>query len=188
MGLMKPLVPGMMMNRGKLCINERDGIMSDILFKTDDYVFSYRVAGILIHDGKVLLQKTSDDTGYAFPGGHVEFGETNEESLIREFKEETGTDIKVKEIKWVAEIFFPWGDKPCHQICIYYLIELADETQLPLDGKFMAHEHIEGRGFDIEFHWIPLEKVKNIEVYLRNAGKLLEHIHEGVKHFVYREN
>jgi 8-oxo-dGTP pyrophosphatase MutT (NUDIX family) len=162
--------------------------MSDILFKTGNYVFSYRVAGILIRNGKVLLQKPTNDTGYAFPGGHVEFGETNEETLIREFKEEIGADIKVKEIKWVAEIFFPWGDKPCHQICLYYIIELADETQIPLDEKFIAHENIEGRDFDIEFHWISLTKVKNLEVYPSNASELLEHIDEGVEHFVYKEN
>lgn len=29
----------------------------DILFKTDDWVFSYRVAGICVQDGNVLLQK-----------------------------------------------------------------------------------------------------------------------------------
>lgn len=69
--------------------------MKDILFKTDDFVFSYRVAGICIRDGKVLLQKPSDDDGYAFPGGHAALGETNEQTLIREFKEETGADIKV---------------------------------------------------------------------------------------------
>lgn len=49
--------------------------MADILFKTDDYVISYRVAEIFIRDGKVLLQKPTNDTGYAFPGGHLEFGE-----------------------------------------------------------------------------------------------------------------
>jgi ADP-ribose pyrophosphatase YjhB (NUDIX family) len=162
--------------------------MADILFKTDNYVFSYRVAGILIREGKVLLQKPTNDRGYAFPGGHVEFGETNEDTLIREFKEEISADIKVKEIKWVAEIFFPRGDKPCHQICLYYITELAGETQIPLDGKFIAHECIEGRDFDIEFHWIPLTKVKNVEVYPSNASELLEHIAEGVKHFVYKEN
>ncbi|MCG8499501.1 MAG: NUDIX hydrolase [Firmicutes bacterium] len=161
--------------------------MSDILFKTETYIFSYRVAGILIRDGKVLLQKPTDDPGYAFPGGHVELGETNEETLIREFKEEIDADIKVKEIKWVAEIFFPWGDKPCHQICLYYIIELMDETQIPLDGKFIAHEHIEGRDFDIEYHWIPVEHVKNIEIYPENANDLLGCIHDGVKHFVYKE-
>ena len=31
--------------------------MADILFKTDDYIFSYRVGGLLIHNGKVLMQK-----------------------------------------------------------------------------------------------------------------------------------
>lgn len=29
--------------------------MSDILFKTDDAVFSYRVAEICVQDGKMLL-------------------------------------------------------------------------------------------------------------------------------------
>ena len=57
--------------------------MSDILFKTDDYVFSYRAAGICIQNGMVLLQKPSNDEGYAFPGGHCALGETSEETLIQ---------------------------------------------------------------------------------------------------------
>ena len=40
--------------------------MSDILFKTDDYIFSYRVGGVLIHNGKVLMQNAEGDDGYAF--------------------------------------------------------------------------------------------------------------------------
>ncbi|HHY24608.1 MAG TPA: NUDIX domain-containing protein [Clostridiaceae bacterium] len=102
--------------------------MSDILFKIENYVFSCRVAGIYIRDSKVLLQKPNNDTRYAFPGGHIELGEINEDALICEFKEEIGAGIKVKKIKWAAEIFFSWGDKPCHQICLYYMIELADDT------------------------------------------------------------
>ena len=61
---------------------------TDILFKTDDHIFSYRVAGIYIHNEKVLLHKAKGDEGYAFPGGHVSFGETNAETLRREFMEE----------------------------------------------------------------------------------------------------
>ena len=48
--------------------------MADILFKTDDYVFSYRVGGLLIHNGKVLMHKLVGEDGYAFIGGHVAFG------------------------------------------------------------------------------------------------------------------
>ena len=103
--------------------------MKDILFKTDDYIFSYRVAGILIHNNKILLQKPTNDAGFAFPGGHVGFGETNAETLVREFKEEIGIDIKVNGLKWVGEIFFPWGNKPCHQICLYYMIEMIQMNQ-----------------------------------------------------------
>ena len=99
-------------------------IMSDILFKTDSYVFSYRVAGILIYDRKVLLQKPTNDPGFAFPGGHVEFGETNAETLRREFREEMGADIAVGKLQWVGEIFFPWGDRPCHQICLFTPLSL----------------------------------------------------------------
>ena len=42
----------------------------DILFKTEDWVFSYRVAGICVQNGKVLLQTTTgEDRSFAFPGG-----------------------------------------------------------------------------------------------------------------------
>ena len=130
--------------------------MSDILFKTDDYVFSYRVAGICIQNGKVLLQKPTNDNGFAFPGGHVAFGETNEETLMREFKEEIGTDISVGELKWVGEMFCSWGEKPCHQICLYYTIDIED-GHIPKGGIFMAQEQLEGRNFEIEFHWVPID-------------------------------
>lgn len=161
--------------------------MADILFKTDDYIFSYRVAGICVQNGKVLLQKPTNDTGFAFPGGHVAFGETNEETLKREFKEEIGADISVEELKWAAEIFFSWGDKPCHQICLYYMIDISPYAEIPMEGNFIGDEQIEGRNFNIEFHWIPLEQVKHIEIYPTNAAELLWKLHEDVQHFVYRE-
>lgn len=160
----------------------------DILFKTDDWVFSYRVAGICVQNGKVLLQKPTNDNAHAFPGGHVEFGETNAETLIREFKEEIGADIQVGELKWVAEAFFPWGGsgKPCHQICLYYMVEILN-PEIPKDGMFMATEHIEGRNFALEYHWVPLENVEKLEVYPTQTPALLQKLHEGVQHFTYKE-
>ena len=160
----------------------------DILFKTEDWVFSYRVAGICLQNGKVLLQKPTNDSAHAFPGGHVEFGETNEETLIREFKEEIGADIRVGELKWVAEAFFPWGGKgkPCHQICLYYLVEILN-PEIPKEGMFMASEHIEGRNFDLEYHWVSLADVEKLEAYPIQTPALLPKLHEGVQHFVYKE-
>ena len=161
--------------------------MKDILFKTDDGVFSYRVAGICVHQGRVLLQTTTgEDRSFAFPGGHAAFGETNARTLEREFREEIGAAVTVGELKWLAEIFFPWGDKPCHQICPYYMVQIHDPELLARD-RFLGKEHIEGRNFDLEFHWVPMEKVRELEVYPTNAAQLLGKLHEGVQHFVYRE-
>lgn len=84
--------------------------MQDILFKTEDFVFSYRTAGILINNDKILLQKPVNDDGNSLSGGHVAFGETSDITLVREFKEEIGVDIKIDRLMMIGENFFPWGD------------------------------------------------------------------------------
>lgn len=52
----------------------------------------------MIYDdkGNILVQDrlNPDWPGLTFPGGHVEYGESFSESVIREVKEETGLDIE----------------------------------------------------------------------------------------------
>jgi 8-oxo-dGTP pyrophosphatase MutT (NUDIX family) len=53
---------------------------------------------ITFYKGKVLLIK--QNKGYiGFPKGHVENGETEEETAIRETKEETNIDVKIHKDK-----------------------------------------------------------------------------------------
>ncbi len=158
----------------------------DILFHTNDYLFSYRVAGICIKNDKILLQKPTNDTAFAFPGGHVTLGETNEQTLIREFREEIDADINVGDLKWVGELFFPWGNKQCHQICLYYNIDIKSDNKC-LEDIFIGKELLQERKFDIEYYWIPLSDLKNIEIYPTNAKELVNQIDSGVQHFIYHE-
>jgi 8-oxo-dGTP pyrophosphatase MutT (NUDIX family) len=116
----------------------------------------------------------------------VAFGETNEQTLIREFQEEIGVDVSVGDLKWVGEIFFPWGSKPCHQICLYYSVDITSDD-IPTEGMFIGKEQIEGRNFSLEFHWVPLEELKNLEVYPTNAVDLIGKMNHGVEHFIYHE-
>ena len=46
-------------------------------------------------DGKILLQNRvkTDGQGYAFPGGHIEVGESIVDAVVREVREETGLTI-----------------------------------------------------------------------------------------------
>lgn len=58
---------------------------------------------IVVDDGKVLLVKHNAGH-WDFPKGHVEEGETEIETAIREVKEETNIDIKIeKENKYISE-------------------------------------------------------------------------------------
>ena len=160
--------------------------MSDISYSTDKNGFSYRAAGILVHDGRVLLQM--HDGEYAFPGGGVMFGETAAETLIREFTEEIGENIiEVAELKWVWENFYFWDSKPFQQICIYHLLKLKEVTRIPLSGKFIHKEYREDDDNAVWFYWVPLGELNNISVHPVNATELLERIDEGVQHFIYRE-
>lgn len=159
----------------------------DILYKNDDFVFSYRVGGILIREGKILLQKPVNDD-YAIIGGHVSSMETSKETLIREFKEEIHADISVDNLMAIGEIFFPWGDKPCHQICLYYKIHLENEDSIPLTGSFWGYDDFDNKRIDLEFCWVPLKELeKGLKVYpLELIPYILQQKEETV-HFISRQ-
>lgn len=50
---------------------------------------------IEIDGGIVLIRRKNPPPGWAIPGGFVDYGETLEEAVIREAKEETGLDIRL---------------------------------------------------------------------------------------------
>ena len=78
----------------------------DWLFSDDDSICNYRTAGLLIRDNRVLVQRERYGSEYALPGGHVGFGETSRQALIREYKEETGADIECYRLIWIEEVFW----------------------------------------------------------------------------------
>ena len=162
--------------------------MTDIIFKADDFVFSKRVAGILIHNNKILLQKPFHDDGYSFPGGHVAFGETSDNTLIREFKEEIGATIKIDRLVMMGENFFPWDKRPCQQISLYYLVSLSNEAQIPLDGIFKAYDDMRNERIDLDFCWIPLSQIGGIKLYPLGINADILSLPTNVKHFVYRQS
>ncbi len=84
--------------------------------KSDAKVFLVPLA-IIVRNGKVFIQQRNDPgtdnhKRWEFPGGSVEWGETPEEALIREVKEETG--YSVTPVTLLPKIFtsyrkYKWG-------------------------------------------------------------------------------
>ena len=158
---------------------------TDISYKRDGAGFSYRVAGIVVHNGCVLLQNTGRETGYALPGGSAAFGETNAETLAREFREELGAEIVVGALRWVEENFFSVNDTQFQQICLTYAVELAGD--IPMSGRFKCLETRTG-GNQVWFEWLPIERLRDedITVYPHAAADLLTRLDQGVQHIVRR--
>lgn len=78
--------------------------------------------GVVLNKDKVLLikRKIKPFKGFwTIPGGHIDFGETSQESLIREIKEETNIDVEVEQLIKIYDNpkRDPWG----HIISIAYL-------------------------------------------------------------------
>jgi 8-oxo-dGTP diphosphatase len=54
------------------------------------------VCMIVEREGSILLIERSDGLGYTLPGGIVRYGETVEQCLLRELREETGYDVAMR--------------------------------------------------------------------------------------------
>ncbi|MED4354970.1 NUDIX domain-containing protein [Schinkia azotoformans] len=85
---------------------------------------------ILNEENQVLLQKRADVGLWGIPSGHVEIGETVSEAAIREVKEETNLDIKIKKLIGVysdpnSQVFVYPNGKVVHFITTCFLAEIT---------------------------------------------------------------
>ncbi len=68
------------------------------LWDIDDMKKEKSCGCVIIKNGKILLIQQTDEV-WGFPKGHVEQGETEEETAIREVKEETNLDVEIEKDK-----------------------------------------------------------------------------------------
>lgn len=98
--------------------------MQEEILKVFGNQLRMRVCGICIEKGKVLLIRhkylAKKDYFWSPPGGGMLFGESAEEALKREFLEETGLEISIKQFLFVHEFL----DNPLHAIELFFEVAI----------------------------------------------------------------
>ena len=120
-----------------------------------EQVFPEPTVGALIFnpEGKLFLMKSHKWGGrYVIPGGHIELGESAEDALLREVKEETGLDISDIEFIGIQEfIFDPEFWKKRHFIFLDYSCK-TNSTKVTLNSEAQ------------EFGWFSLDELSKLSV------------------------
>ena len=92
------------------------------------------VAAAIFNDrGEILLQKRGDVNKWCILSGHVEFGETIEEALLREIEEETNSPARIIRLIGVysspdSQTYF-YDDRTVHYITSYFEAQLMSDLQ-----------------------------------------------------------
>ena len=108
-----------------------------------------RVSGILKKDDKILFVKhrKKGEEYYLLPGGGVDFGETFEIALKREFLEEVNINVSVDRLCIISEGVDPKGEK--HIINLVFLVDyVSGEIILPDEERIVGIEYLEISNLD----------------------------------------
>lgn len=130
-----------------------------IEIENNENVFNYRIAIVIKNNGKILVQKDDRVSHITLPGGRCELGETSIETAIREFKEETGIDIKYLRSIGMIENFFTssFNNKKYHEILLIHELEFIKKDYYAKDEINNIEEK---KKEHLKYIWIDANELK----------------------------
>ena len=111
--------------------------------------------GVIFYNGKsntrILLVKNNNGRYWSFPKGHIEIGETEKETAIREIKEETSLDVEIKDgFREISE-YSPFGKIRKH---VVFFLAQAFTNNVKIQEEEIA-----------EYIWVDLQQARKLCTY-----------------------
>ena len=153
-----------------------------ITFDRDNIRFSYRIAGVAIRDGKILVQQPEQGGYYFLPGGRAELQEPAKETLRREMQEELHADVTVGRLLWIVENFFEFGGRDFHELGMYFLMTFPDDSPVSDTTKTFALQETHHK---FVLLWHPLADLGSVPIYPSFLQTALQALPERTEHIVH---
>jgi 8-oxo-dGTP pyrophosphatase MutT (NUDIX family) len=153
-----------------------------IRIEQDGGVFNYRVAGIAVRDGAVLLHRAEHEAFWVLPGGRCEMGEDGAAALRREMVEETGAEPQVGPLTWVVENFFEYEGCSSHELGLYFSMAFPEGSSIYERGT--TFDTMDG-DVNLTYRWIPLSELGSIAVKPSFIAARLVALSDIVEHIVH---
>ncbi len=130
--------------------------------------------GIIVKDGKILLNKRNDSEKpelhglWEFPGGGMEIGETVEENVIREIREECGYEVDI-----ISKLRLAWTVQITNPRSTHYGVQIY---LLPYVCRITAGAGVVNDDEVLETAWVAPEEVHTYNLIGENK-KMYEKIY-----------
>jgi ADP-ribose pyrophosphatase YjhB (NUDIX family) len=128
--------------------------------------------GLLFVDDALLVMRVADATGRLVglrpPGGGIEFGESAEAALIREFREEFDAAVEILGLPSIFENRYVFNGRPGHEIVFAFPIA-SPELTAKIAGRYVVSED---NGSRAAAEWISIDRLRAGEFALFPPGLL----------------
>ena len=129
------------------------------------------VRALIRRDNNILLLRKdgyAQGERFALPGGGQNVGETLEQALQRECREEIGTEVKILDLVHVADCFKPRDTSPAST---RHLVEILFACTVPDDYVPVNGHHPDKH--QVEVIWAGLEELGGMPFYPRSLTPYL---------------
>jgi ADP-ribose pyrophosphatase YjhB (NUDIX family) len=131
--------------------------------------------GLLRREDALLVMRVADASGQLAglcpPGGGIEFGETAEAALIREFREEFDAAVEITGPPAIFENRYLFNGRPGHEIVFAFPIS-SPALATKITGRYVVSED---NGSRAAAEWISIDRLRDGEFDLFPPG-LLAHL------------
>jgi ADP-ribose pyrophosphatase YjhB (NUDIX family) len=118
--------------------------------------------GIIWRNEEMLVHEIEDPTTgeifYRPVGGGVEFGETSDEALVREFREELAIEIENLQLVGTIENLFTFNEQQCHQIEFIYTVGFVDDSLYSKDHMVGEDGGVNDKTITYRTNWMSLDE------------------------------